>query len=120
MLMSRYPHRRRPALRWISGCLSLAVGVCAVGCRAPGEPAGGGQAVELRQPAPAVLYPSYTAPGRVLAMPPITGVAAEAQPPGPVLRAITGVTTQPSQASQLSRPLSLAVRSGRILVCDTG
>ena len=120
MLLSGYSNRWRPELWWLGECLVLTVAVCAAGCRAPGERVDGGQAVESRQPVPVVLYPSYAAPGRVLALSPITGVAAETQPPGPVLRAITGVTTEPSKASQLSRPLSLAVRSGRILVCDTG
>lgn len=88
------------------------------GCRAPGErlkderPAG--------RPAEPTFFPKHAAPGRILALPPITGVPAETEPPGPVLRAITGLTTQPNPVSQLVRPLSVAVRAGRMLICDIG
>jgi DNA-binding beta-propeller fold protein YncE len=96
----------------------LAATIGGVGCRAPGErltddrPEG--------RPMGPTFFPKHAAPGRILALAPITGVPAETEPPGPVLRAVTGLTTQPSQVSQLVRPLSVAVRAGRMLICDIG
>lgn len=88
------------------------------GCRAPGERPAGGRPAE--RPVEPVFYPKHAAPGRILALPPITGVPAETEPPGPVLRAVTGLTTQPSPVSRLIRPLSVAVRDGRLLIVDVG
>jgi streptogramin lyase len=125
MRASRTPGVLHRASRRALGCARtlLAAGLilAAAGCRAPVPRPGATQPSASAQPGPVVLYPGHAAPGRVVALRPITGSdAPQTKPPGALRRAITGETSQPSPVSRMSRPLSLAVRSGKILVCDTG
>lgn len=115
-------HRASPrASGWARSLLAAGLTLVVAGCRAPVPVPSAAQPSASLAPTPVVLYPKHAAPGRVVALRPITGIpSAQTTPPGTLRRAITGETTQPSQDSQLLRPLSLAVRAGQILICDTG
>lgn len=90
------------------------------GCRSTGPQAAATRPTPAAKPTESDLYPKPPAVVRVVALPPITGFSSPSKPSGKALRAITGESKETAQASQLIRPLSLAVRSGKILVCDTG
>jgi streptogramin lyase len=101
--------------------LAWSLVLVASGCRAPQAGPGLNRQSASSQPAPVVLYPGHSAPGRIAALRPISGaIFAKTKPPGALLRAITGLTAEPSAESEFRRPLSLAVRGGKMLICDAG